>query len=238
MSETYLYARVSTARQKLQRQIDSLTKEYPIDKHTHLVTEKYTASTNSRPEFQKMLKKLSANDTLVVESTSRFSRNASEAMELYEELVFSRRVNLVFLKEPQCNSSIYKEALERELPTTGDEISDTLIEAVNKILKIIARKQIETCFEHNEQELTMLHSRISAGMACSNKKIGRETGRKYETKKSSAVKSIIKEKSKTFGGSMNDVELITYINGTDLHLSRNSFYKYKKELCTTHNNMA
>lgn len=231
MSDIYLYARVSTKKQKLQRQIESLTKEYPLNSHTHLITEKYTASTNDRPEFQKLIKKLKSQDTLVIESTSRFSRNADEAMTLYEQLVFEQGVNLIFLKEPQCNSVIYKEAIEKELPKTGDEISDTLIEAVNKILKIIARKQIQTCFEHNQQELEMLHSRISAGMACSDKKPGREKGSTYNTKKSIIIKEIIKEKSKDFNGNMSDVEVIAYIKGGTSHnVSRNSYYKYKREL--------
>ena len=48
------------------------------------------------------------------------------------------------------------------------------------------------------------------------------------TKKSKAAKEIIRKHSKDFNGSMNDVDVMKLTG-----LSRNTFYKYKRELKET-----
>ena len=78
----YGYARVSTTDQKLENQIDSL-KSAGADK---IFREKYTGTTTQRPEFQKLLNELEANDTLIVTKLDRFARNTTEALELIQKL--------------------------------------------------------------------------------------------------------------------------------------------------------
>ena len=78
----YGYARVSTTDQKLENQID-LLKSAGADK---IFREKYTGTTTQRPEFQKLLNELEANDTLTVTKLDRFARNTTEALELIQKL--------------------------------------------------------------------------------------------------------------------------------------------------------
>lgn len=78
----YGYARVSTTDQKLANQID-LLKLAGAEK---IYQEKYTGTTTQRPEFQKLLNELEANDTLIVTKLDRFARNTTEALELIQKL--------------------------------------------------------------------------------------------------------------------------------------------------------
>ena len=91
---TYGYARVSTAEQNLNRQLDMLNK-YGIDK---IYSEKITGTRKDRPELQKMLENLSNGDTVVIESLSRLGRSTKNLIELME-LFNNKGVNLVSLKE-------------------------------------------------------------------------------------------------------------------------------------------
>jgi len=61
------------------------------------------------------------------------------------------------------------------------------------------------------------------------KQIGRISGAKVETKKSKDVKKVIFQHSKDFQGSLKDIELIKLVR-----VSRNTFYKYKRELFEEH----
>ena len=52
-----------------------------------------------KKEFEKLLKIVSTDDTLVFDSVSRMSRTAQEGYEMYQKL-YNQGVSLVFLKEP------------------------------------------------------------------------------------------------------------------------------------------
>ena len=95
-------------------------------------------------------------------------------------------------------------------------------------LKALAEQQIKAAFEQSEKEVTDLHSRISQGMREAKKngvKIGLPQGTSLTTKKSLHCKAIIQKHSKDFGGSLEDPEVIKLCG-----CSRNSYYKYKKEI--------
>ena len=88
------YARVSTADQNLDRQLDVL-KNYGIDV---LYCEKMSGTKKSRPELDRMLKEVCDGDTIVIESLSRIGRSVKNLAELME--VFNQRnIRLVSLKE-------------------------------------------------------------------------------------------------------------------------------------------
>jgi DNA invertase Pin-like site-specific DNA recombinase len=96
----YGYARVSTADQNLDRQIDALNK-YGVDK---IFCEKMSGTKKNRPELDLMLQKVQTGDPIVVESLSRLGRsvkNLSELMELFN----SKNIHLVSLKEVIDTSS-------------------------------------------------------------------------------------------------------------------------------------
>ena len=92
----------------------------------------------------------------------------------------------------------------------------------------LAEEQIKTAFDQAEKEVTDRHSRISQGIREAKKngvKIGIPKGTSLTTKKSLSCKSIILKHSKDFGGSLEDPEVIKLCG-----CSRNSYYKYKKEI--------
>ena len=92
----------------------------------------------------------------------------------------------------------------------------------------LAEEQIKTAFEQAEKEVTDLHSRISQGIREAKKngtQIGLSKGTTLTTKKSMQCKAIIKKHSKDFGGTLEDPDVIKLCG-----CSRNSYYKYKREI--------
>ena len=90
----YAYARVSTTEQRLDRQIDALTK-YGVDE---IYQEKMTGTKKNRPELDKLLNVLQPGDTVVVESLSRLGRSVKNLSELMEKFN-TEDIRLVSLKE-------------------------------------------------------------------------------------------------------------------------------------------
>lgn len=88
------YARVSTADQNLDRQIDNL-KGAACEK---IFQEKMTGTKLHREELDRMLDTLRAGDVLVVDSFSRLSRSTKDLLDMVEKLT-AMGVELVSLKE-------------------------------------------------------------------------------------------------------------------------------------------
>lgn len=223
----YGYARISRPTQNIERQIRNIT---DYETHAHIVKEAYTGTTQDRPEWLKLRKKLKPGDTVIFDSVSRMSRNADEGFADYQSL-YESGITLVYLKEPHINTEVYKAAISNEIELTGNEIADEYIKATNKVLMILAKQQIRLAFEQAQKEVDDLHRRTAEGMKTAKldgKQIGRATGAKITTKKSIAAKQTILKYSKDYNGTLNDVDVIKMIGG----ISRNTYYKYKKELTT------
>ncbi len=63
-----------------------------------IIKEIFTGIKHNRPEWEKLIKKVKKNDTIVFDEVSRMSRNAVEGFETYKEML-EKGINLVFLKE-------------------------------------------------------------------------------------------------------------------------------------------
>lgn len=217
----YGYCRVSTAKQKLQRQIDNI-KAY--DSSAVLFMEKYTGTKlYGREQFDKLLKKVKSGDTIIFDSVSRMSRNSDEGIELYFSLM-DKGINLIFLKERYINTDTYKQAVERRIQTIGTK-EDILINAINEYLKELAKEQIKIAFDQAEKEVMDLRQRVREGIAKSDKTQGIDIGTKLTTKKSLEMKEKMLRHLKDFGGADSDIQFMN-----DNNISRNTFYKYKREL--------
>lgn len=221
---TYGYCRVSTKSQKLKRQIDNIKDAYP---DAVIFQEKFTGTTVQRPEWNKLYKKVKSGDTIVFDSVSRMSRTAEDGVKEYKDL-YSKGVNLIFLKEPMINTSNYKEALKAKIDMTGTSV-DVILEAVNQYLMIVAEQQIRIAFDQAEKEVMDLHQRISEGIRKSDKQVGNTKGAKLHIKKKEPVQKRIFELNKDFNGSLNDKETMAIIK-QEMGISRNTYYKYKREL--------
>ena len=220
----YGYCRVSTSRQNIVRQERNIIAAYP---NATIRKETYTGTKIvGREVFNKILKEVKPGDTIVFDSVSRMSRDASEGFRLYEEL-YKKGVELVFLKEPHINTTTYKDALSNNIELTGTNL-DYLLEGLNKYLMSLAKEQIKLAFEQSEKEVKDLQERTKEGLKtakANGKRIGIEKGQKLVTKKSIKAKEDIRKYSKDFGGSLSDADAIKLCG-----VSRNSYYKYKKEL--------
>lgn len=219
----YGYCRISTAKQSIARQVENISKVYP---NANIIEEVYSGTTQSRPEWKKLLNRLNPGDTVIFDSVSRMSRNAAEGVQEYLAL-YDRGIELVFLKEPMISTETYKSALSNGIPLTGNDVDDILA-GVNSYLKKLATRQIELAFEQSEKEVADLHQRTSEGLRTAKKlgkRVGQPKGAKLITKKSIAAKSIIKQHSKTFGGSLSDNECAKLAG-----VCINSLYRYKRQI--------
>lgn len=228
------YARISTMKQSIERQINNIKDKYP---DAIIFTETFSGTTLDRPEWNKLYKQLRKGDVVVFDEVSRMSRNAEEGYALYREL-YDKGVTLVFLKESTLNTDNFRQTAQVAL--TGNDIADIYIEATNKALMLLAEKQIQTAFQTAQHEVDFLHKRTSEGVKRRQKQYDYETahglqhekerggrikGSKIETKKAQATKQIIKKHAKDFGGTLSDPEVIRLAG-----IARNSYYKYKAEL--------
>ena len=219
----YGYTRISTKQQSIERQIRNIKAEYP---NAIIIQEAYTGTTIDRKEWNKLYKAVKAGDTIIFDSVSRMSRNAVEGFTAYEEL-FRRGVELVFLKEPHINTKTFKTAIETAIPMTGTNL-DFILDGVNKYLMALAKEQIIIAFQQAEKEVADLHQRTREGIETARlngKQIGLKQGTKLNVKKSAPAKEAIRKYSKDFDGVLEDAEVIKLAG-----ISRNTYYKYKREL--------
>lgn len=228
----YGYCRISTPQQSIDRQERNIKAKYP---KAHISKEAYTGTkVEGRKELDKILKAVKPGDTIVFDSVSRMSRNATEGIALYEEL-YNKGIELVFLKEPHINTATYREALQKQIDVTvntGDTATDTFINTIIEALKHfqmdLAKKQIELAFAQAEKEVQDLHQRTAEGIQTARlngKQIGQRQGAKLNVKKKAPAMEQIKKYSKDFDGTLKDTEVMQLVG-----LARNTYYKYKNEL--------
>ena len=219
----YGYVRVSTAKQKVERQIYNIKQTYP---DAVIIDEAYTGTSMERPKWCKLIKAVKPGDTIVFDEVSRMARTAEEGVDAYMKL-YSNGINLVFLKEPHISTEVYRQTLESGVKLTGTDV-DCVLRGINEYLMILAKKQIEIAFNMAEQEVDYLHMRIKEGIArrkAAGEQVGREGGSSITTQKEVRTKEIIKRYSKDFQGTLKDTEVIKLAGVT-----RNTYYKYKKKL--------
>ena len=81
--DVYGYCRISTKQQSIDRQVRNIKDCYA---DATIVKEVYSGTTQDRPEWKKLYKKVINGDSIVFDSVSRMSRNAEEGYTLYKEL--------------------------------------------------------------------------------------------------------------------------------------------------------
>ena len=219
----YGYTRISTKLQSKERQSRNIKNSFP---EAVIVEEAFTGTKMDRPKWNWLYSKVKEGDTIVFDSVSRMSRNADEGFRVYEEL-YSRNIDLIFLKEPQINTTTYKKAREKTVPLTNTKV-DFILKGINQYLLELAREQIELAFEVAQKEVDDLHQRTKEGLVTA-KLNGKTLGHRKNTplvhKQSILDKEIILKYSKDFGGTLPNKEVMKLCKS-----SRKTFYKLKKEL--------
>lgn len=223
------YCRVSTPKQNIERQIRNIREKYP---DAVIVQETYTGTSLDRPKWSRLIGSIKRGkyEKVVFDSVSRMSRSAEEGSKLYEEL-FQKGIELEFIKEPQINTSTYREALKKKLDVivrTGNDATDQLmssiVSALNEYILMLAKQQVIFAFEASEREVTELRQRTKEGMITAKlngKRIGRIPGKKYPSKKELKAKRIIKK----YHGRMCNADIIRLCGVT-----KGTYYKYLNEI--------
>ncbi|GHU37823.1 resolvase [Clostridia bacterium] len=92
----YGYARVSTAEQNLNRQLDAMAAiGIPSE---HIFVDKLSGKDKERPQLINLMATVQPGDKVIVESISRFARNTRDLLELVEQLA-AKKVEFVSQKE-------------------------------------------------------------------------------------------------------------------------------------------
>lgn len=232
---TYGYARVSTSTQRIDRQIKNIERFVPDAK---IYKEHFTGTKIDRPEWNKLIKRIRPGDTIVFDEVSRMSRNAAEGFSLYKEL-FEQNISLVFLKEPHINTESYRSAMSLAFPAvqTGDEATQELLEgvldAIHRFTMAKVEQDIFGAFDRAQKEVDFLHQRTKEGIEVAKengKRIGLPKGSKLVTAKSIKAKEVIRKHCVTFGGALCDKDCAKLVG-----VSRNTYFKYKKEMLEEEN---
>lgn len=247
MGVVYGYCRISTKTQNIERQERNIKAAFD---DAIISREAFTGTkVQGRIELEKILNTVKPGDTIVFDEISRMSRNAEEGMSLYLDL-YEKGVNLVFLKERHIDTESYKQALKSagyDVSTDGTaqgELVADIMKALNKFMQAKVREDIRKAFDQAEKEVVFLHQRTKEGIETARlngKQIGGVTGKSRNVKNKDNIKEMIRKYSKTFGGRLQDDEAIDKINkiefkgkvnskGKERKLSRNTYYKYKKEM--------
>lgn len=233
-NKIYGYARISSSKQNIERQIRNIKKEYP---DAIIIKEVFSGrKTQERQELQKLLKAVKSGDIIIFDSVSRMSRDAVDGFKLYKDL-FLKGVNLVFLKEKHINTATYNAELERQKinlsVSTGDNATDnlinTVISALNTYILNLAEKQIQLAFEQSEKEVDDLRQRTIEGIETARRNGKQIGGYRGERKNKKTIQDIIKQYSKSFDGTLKDDDVIAIIK-SKYSIARNTYYKYKKEI--------
>lgn len=133
----------------------------------------------------------------------------------------------MFLKEPHINTDVYRKNMNPDIQMTGEK-ADILLEAVKKYLLEVAKDQIRIAFEQSQKEVDDLRQRTKEGIETARlngKQIGQVKGARLVVKKSITAKELIRKHSRSFDGNLNDKECMKLAG-----VSRNTYYKYKREL--------
>lgn len=230
MCKIYGYVRVSTVNQKTQRQIDNI-KSYNSDA---IIREEKQSGKDieNRTVFKKLLADVRSGDTIIFDEVSRMSRNAAEGYELYMNLM-EHGINLIFLKEHHIDTDEYKRRTENHIQKIESQ-NDNISKLINGILDLVAefekenlKDNIRLAFEQAEHERLFLIKRVTEGKDKSEKHQGRPIGStNQKTDKADHIKKIIREQSKDFEGKFSDAKIMREY----LHIARNTYYKYKREM--------
>lgn len=230
--KTFGYCRISRKEQNIDRQERNILAAYP---DAIIIKEAYTGTKlEGRKKFESLIASADSSTRIVFDSVSRMSRNAEEGFEIYQAL-FTRGVELIFLKEPHINTETYKASMDRHFTaaidcgdTDANELLNAITEAVSRYSLKLAERQIFLAFQQAEKEVEDLHQRTREGIETARlagKQIGAVPGRKLNIKKAAIAKEQIRKYSKDFDGTLSDVEVIKLVG-----VANNTYYKYKKEL--------
>lgn len=141
MINKYGYVRVSTKDQNEDRQLEAMKQLEIFEKNIYV--EKISGKDFNRPVYQKLVKKLKADDLLYIKSIDRLGRNYEEILEQWRILTKEKKVDIVVLDMPLLDTRRGKDLM-------GTFLSDIVLQ----VLSFVA-----------ENERTNIRQRQAEGIA-------------------------------------------------------------------------
>ena len=127
MSKTYGYSRISTPQQHDDRQrLALLNFGVPAN---NIFTDQQSGKDFQRPAYQRLLRKLKADDILVVKSIDRLGRNYSEIIEQWRIITKEKKAAIVVLDMPLLDT-------RREKDIMGTLIADLVLQIMSAFAQI------------------------------------------------------------------------------------------------------
>ena len=122
MATNYGYIRVSSCDQNEDRQLIAMRKMEILPKN--LYVDKQSGKDFKRPQYQKMLLRLKANDLLFIKSIDRLGRNYTEILEQWRYLTKIKKIDIVVLDMPLLDTRIGKDLM-------GTFLSDIVLQVLS-----------------------------------------------------------------------------------------------------------
>lgn len=142
----YGYVRVSSKDQNEERQIVAL-QEFGIDlKQIYL--DKQSGKDFERPQYQKLIKRMRAGDTLVIKSIDRLGRNYDEILMQWRMITKQKRAAIVVLDMPLLDTR-----QSRDL--TGTLIADIVLQ----LLSYVAQTEREFIRQRQQEGIAVAKAR-------------------------------------------------------------------------------
>jgi DNA invertase Pin-like site-specific DNA recombinase len=151
----YVYVRVSTEEQNVDRQINMIKERFPNILGDNIYIEKETGRNNARPEYLKLRERLVEGDELIVHELDRLGRNKSF---IKKEVEFFRQ-SKVKLRVLELPTTLQKLSPESEL--VADMLDNIMIEVYSTLA---------------QQEIEKLSKRTKEGLIAAKKR-GQQLGR-------------------------------------------------------------
>lgn len=171
--------------------------------------------------LQDLMEQIGSGDRLVLTRVCYLGWSLEQCYTNYIYLS-SAGVELVFIKEPFLNSGVFL-SCQRALGNVHVEgMGDVLYLYTLEIIKSHIRDAL------SDSSVAERSARIRAGIELARgagKPVGQRLGVKLHVKKSDVSKPFILKRSESFGGDLSDAELLARLS-----ISRNTLYKYKREL--------
>lgn len=136
----------------------------------------------------------------------------------YKELI-GKEIDVLFDRSPNCDSPFVMNYLEELKAYYTSKLDD------DYLLQMIIRMQVEAYINIRDAAANMKKFAQLSATRTNGKAYGRPKGSKRDSETAIKAKEIILKNSKDFAGSLSDDECIPLTG-----VSRNTFYRYKKQL--------
>ena len=138
-------------------------------------------------------------------------------------------------KSPEQQLKTLRQELQQALREINNELSALSNEEAEKTLKKLAQEALQDTTQETEtfEKALRISKKLFFLLLKTSQTLHEIYPDKTTSRKEAACKYFIRKYSKNFDGSLNDSEVIAIINATQgLHISRNTYYKYKSQLMT------